>query len=111
MNKTELIARLLSDPYQTLLFPRPRRFGKTTFLSLLEHYYDVARKDRFEELFSGLYAFDHPTPERHRYLVLRLDFSGLGLDEGPTAASRDQRDAGAFESFQQIPLPLEEAPD
>ena len=60
-----------------LLFLRPRRFGKSTLVSMLEHYYDVAHEGRFDELFGGLWVHEHPTPERNSYLVLNLDFSGV----------------------------------
>ena len=32
------------------LFIRPRRFGKSLLLSMLENYYDIARKEAFEDL-------------------------------------------------------------
>ena len=70
----ELIERE-SNPYQLLL--RPRRFGKSLFLSMLESYYDLNKNDRFEELFKGLHIYENPTPERGKYAVLRFDFSGL----------------------------------
>src|SRR5260221_418001 len=50
--------------YSYLLFLRPRRFGKSTLLSLLEHYYDINKKDQFDALFKGLWIHEHPTAER-----------------------------------------------
>jgi len=58
-----------------LFFIRPRRFGKSLFLSLLSYYYDLYYKDRFEELFKGTWIYDHPTPEQGKYLVLPINFS------------------------------------
>lgn len=78
-DKTRFI-RLLEDPQTGLrhvLFLRPRRFGKSLFLSTLEQYYDVLAKDRFDELFAGLDVAASPTDERNQYLVLRLDFAGV----------------------------------
>ncbi|MFM7199196.1 MAG: AAA family ATPase, partial [Myxococcota bacterium] len=43
------------------VFLRPRRFGKSTLIHMLRHYYDLNLKDRFERLFKGLYVYDHPT--------------------------------------------------
>ena len=60
---------------RTQLFIRPRRFGKSLLLSMLENYYDVARKNAFEELFGRLAIGRNPTPPRNRYFILRLDFS------------------------------------
>ncbi len=53
---------------------RPRRFGKSLTLSMLQNYYDVNQKDKFEQLFGDLYIGRNPTPERNSYLVLNLDF-------------------------------------
>ncbi len=58
-----------------LFFIRPRRFGKSFFLSLLEYYYDIHHNDRFDELFSGTWIYENPTPERGKYLVLSFNFS------------------------------------
>jgi hypothetical protein len=58
-----------------LFFIRPRRFGKTLFLSVMEAYYDVFYKDRFEEFFKGTWIYNHPTDEKGKYLVLSLNFS------------------------------------
>lgn len=63
-----------------MLIVRPRRFGKSLFLSMLESYYDVKAKDDFDILFSGLYVHDHPTKWHNHYQVLRLDFSQVGSD-------------------------------
>ena len=54
---------------------RPRRFGKTLTMTMLEAYYDINKKDKFEEIFSGLWIGDHPTPNRNSYLVLELNFA------------------------------------
>src|SRR3954463_10494747 len=74
--------------YRHLLFLRPRRFGKSTLVSLLEHYYDLSRAERYDELFKGLWIHEHPTSVRSAYLVLTLDFSGVSTDEGPEALRR-----------------------
>lgn len=58
-----------------LFLVRPRRFGKSLFLNMLEAYYDINEKDNFQELFKGLYVAEHPTENRNKYLVMHLDFS------------------------------------
>ena len=58
-----------------LLFLRPRRFGKSLILSMLENYYDVARADEFERLFGHLDIGQDPTPLHNQYFVMRWDFS------------------------------------
>ena len=74
VDKTRFIS-VLEDGDRYLFFGRPRRFGKSLFVSMLEAYYDVKNKDRFDELFSGLWIHEHPTECRAKYQVLRLDFS------------------------------------
>ena len=63
-----------------LFLVRPRRFGKSLFLNMLEAYYDINEKDNFQELFKGMYAAEHPTEYRNKYQVLHLDFSRVGSD-------------------------------
>jgi hypothetical protein len=63
-----------------LFLVRPRRFGKSLFLDMLESYYDINQKDNFQELFKGLYVADHPTKEQGEFLVMHLDFSIVGSD-------------------------------
>ncbi|QEP45167.1 AAA family ATPase [Ectothiorhodospiraceae bacterium BW-2] len=58
-----------------LLFLRPRRFGKTLWLTLLESYYDIGAADQFETLFGDLAIGQNPTPNRNRYFILRWNFS------------------------------------
>ena len=64
-------------------YVRPRRFGKSLTLSMLQNYYDVNKKDKFEQLFGDLYIGKNPTPERNSYLVLNLNFSvvAAGIDD------------------------------
>ncbi len=66
---------LIEETGNQLLFLRPRRFGKSLLLSMLEHYYDLNRADQFERLFGGLAAGRAPTPLRNRYFVMKWDFS------------------------------------
>ena len=68
---------LLEEAGDQLLFLRPRRFGKSLLLSMLENYYDLNKAQRFEELFGKLAIGKDPTPEHNRYFVLKWDFSGV----------------------------------
>ena len=54
---------------------RPRRFGKSLTLSMLQHYYDINEANKFEHLYGNLYIGQHPTPEHNKYLVIKLNFS------------------------------------
>lgn len=85
VDKTPLLPVLEELGPRYLLFLRPRRMGKSLFVSLLEHYYDLGRAEQFDAIFRGLWIHEHPTREKHRYLVLPLDFSQVGVDgEGGT---------------------------
>ncbi|RMD98724.1 MAG: AAA family ATPase, partial [Deltaproteobacteria bacterium] len=74
VDRTERI-RQLEDVGETLLFLRPRRFGKSLLLSMLQNYYDVARAGEFETLFGQLAIGQNPTPLHNRYFILKWDFS------------------------------------
>jgi hypothetical protein len=76
IDKTAYVATLEQEGCFNILL-RPRRFGKSLFLSTLWHYYDVRYKDQFEDLFSGLAIGDNPTPLRNSYQVLFMEFSGI----------------------------------
>jgi len=67
--------RLIEDAGDQLLFLRPRRFGKSLLISMLENYYDVAKADEFEKLFGDLAIGKNPTPNHNKYYVMTWDFS------------------------------------
>ena len=60
---------------------RPRRFGKSLWVSLLENYYDRFWSGRFEATFAGTDVGRDPTGEQSRYVVLQLaiDFIAAGF--------------------------------
>ena len=80
VDKTKYIETLEDFPNKTIMFLRPRKFGKTLFTSTLECYYDKNRKDRFEELFGNTYIGKNPTENRNKYCVLRFNFSGISTE-------------------------------
>jgi hypothetical protein len=65
----------IEEAARFLFFMRPRRFGKSVFVDMLEAYYDIFTKDKFKDLFGSLWIGKNPTPDANRYQVLRLDFS------------------------------------
>ena len=60
-----------------LFFIRPRRFGKSLFLSVMETYYDRLKEDQFDLFYQGTHIHQEPTNERHKYLVLKFNFSAV----------------------------------
>ena len=77
VDKTMYLPLLENQP-SNLFFIRPRRFGKSIFLSMLHAYYDCSKKEKFQTLFGDLWVGKHPTPLQGKYQVLHLDFSYVG---------------------------------
>lgn len=77
VDKTAYIPKLEDCP-NNLFCIRPRRFGKSVFLSMLHAYYDCRTKNKFQEWFGDLWIGKHPTPLQGRYQVMHLDFSQVG---------------------------------
>ena len=78
VDKTRFIRALEELDYVFLI--RPRRFGKSLWVSILEYYYDRTLADRFETLFGGTDIGTAPTSERSRHVALRFDFSVFRKD-------------------------------
>ena len=76
VDKTMFLPELEKQP-RNLFFIRPRRFGKSIFLSMLYSYYDCNQKSIFNTLFGNLWIGSHPTPLQGKYQVLFLDFSQI----------------------------------
>ena len=59
VDKTRFVHALEEERYVFLI--RPRRFGKSCWVSLLDNYYDRKRADEFEAVFSGTHLGRQPT--------------------------------------------------
>lgn len=77
VDKTMYLPLLENQP-SNIIFIRPRRFGKSIFLSMLHAYYDCSKKEKFQTLFGDLWVGKHSTPLQGKYQVLHLDFSYVG---------------------------------
>ena len=75
VDKTRFVHALEEERY--VFFIRPRRFGKSCWVSLLANYYDRTRAADFEAVFGGTDLGTNPTANRHRYVVLRFNFSAF----------------------------------
>ena len=80
VDKTMYIEKMEDLADSTIMFLRPRKFGKTLFTSTLECYYDKNRADKFEKLFGNTYIGKNPTPNKNRYCILRFNFSGISTN-------------------------------
>ena len=75
VDKTRYLRPLEDERYA--FFIRPRRFGKSCWLALLECYYGRHWAHEFEDLFGDTDIGRAPTAERGRYVIVRFDFSAF----------------------------------
>ena len=78
-DRTEFIRELETMP-TFLYYLRPRRFGKSLFISMLHHYYALEHKKSFDALFGNLAIGKQPTPLANQYMVLSFEFSRIQTD-------------------------------
>ena len=76
-DRTEFIEKLEKWDSNYPVFLRPRRFGKSLFISTLHCYYGLEHKESFPSIFGNLYIGQNPTPLANSFMVLRFDFSGI----------------------------------
>jgi hypothetical protein len=79
IDKTKYLEIIENYNSNYLMFLRPRRFGKSLFIAILEAYYDIYFKNEFEEIFKDTYILNNRTKEASSYLVLRFDFSAVDI--------------------------------
>ena len=78
VDKTEMIENLLKQRNTVSLFPRPRRFGKSLFISMLDNFFNIEYKDRNKNLFDGLYISKSDFyKELSTRPVIKLNFKDL----------------------------------
>ena len=92
IDKTDYIEKLENTNENFIIFLRPRRFGKSLFLSTLQYYYDENAKDEFEDIFSETYIKENPTPLKNSFKILFFEFSGINIDDGVEGIYRGFRD-------------------
>ena len=81
IDKTKYIESLENLNENFLIFLRPRRFGKSLFLSTLQYYYDENSAHEFEAMFHDTYIGQNPTPLKNSYRILFFEFSGIEVKE------------------------------
>jgi hypothetical protein len=111
VDKTPYIEKLEIEKQKFVSFLRPRRFGKSLFITMLEHYYDIFYKDRFEALFGKYYIGKNPTPLANSYRVLVFNFSGINTPtvEKAYQAFLQKVQSGLRQFFQRNPIFSEKA--
>ena len=77
VDKTMYIEKLENLPETSIMFLRPRKFGKTLFTGVLENYYDKNKAEKFDNLYGDKYIGKNPTKLKNSYCILRFNFSGI----------------------------------
>lgn len=98
VDKTRFIPLIEAAPYYLFLI-RPRRFGKSLWLSVLQHYYDINAQDEFPLLFGDTWIGSHPTPERNSYLVMMFNFAVVNPDVRLVQQSFEQHGLAVLGDF------------
>jgi len=80
IDKTDYIEKLENLNESFLIFLRPRRFGKSLFLSTLQYYYDENSAHEFDDIFQETYIKKHPTHLKSSFRILFFEFSGIDID-------------------------------
>jgi hypothetical protein len=76
-DRTSYIKTLEDWDSTYLMYLRPRRFGKSLLMSMLQYYYGLQHKAAFDTLFGHTFIGKNPTPNANNYLVLKFDFSSI----------------------------------
>ena len=85
---------LLEETSDYLFLIRPRRFGKSVFVSMMRAYYDIAKADKFDRLFDGLWIQQHPTPLKNTFQIIYFDFSLIGGSDETSLAAQFNKYCG-----------------
>lgn len=101
VDKTMYLPLLEKQP-RYLFFIRPRRFGKSIFLSMLRAYYDITQKEKFQKRFGSLWIGSQPTSLQGQFQILHLDFSRIGGIAGTLAQNFDDYCCGGLDDFASI---------
>ncbi len=89
VDKTMYLPLLEKQPSNLFLI-RPRRFGKSIFLSMLRAYYDIAQKEKYQKRFGKLWIGSRPTPLQGMFQIVHLDFSRASGGSGSLAENFDR---------------------
>jgi hypothetical protein len=76
-DRTPYIETLENWDTTYLMYLRPRRFGKSLWISILHYYYGLQHQKDFDALFAHTYIGKKPTRRANKYMMLNLDFSSI----------------------------------
>ncbi len=98
VDKTRYIPQI-EETGKFLFLIRPRRFGKSSLLTVLESYYDINRKDEHDFFFNGTFIKNHPTSEKNAHLILKFNFSQVSPDPKEVESSFQEHTETCFFFF------------
>ena len=77
IDKTDFIKEVINSSAEVILLPRPRRFGKTLNLSMLNYFFDITEDNR--ELFNGLSVSNQEDIMAHcnQYPIIYISFKDV----------------------------------
>ena len=100
VDKTMYIEKLENLPETSIIFLRPRKFGKKLFTSVIENYYDKNKTEKFDKLYGNTYIGKNPTKNKNSYCILRFNFSGIDTEtEASTIRGFKNEVASSIEVF------------
>ena len=77
-DKTEMIEKLLDDGAGVTLFTRPRRFGKTLNMSMLNYFFNLKNREENRKLFENLHISKSKyMNQQGEYPVIYLSFKDI----------------------------------
>ena len=91
VDKTKYIEKLENLNETSLFYLRPGRFGKSLFTDMLDYYYAIDHKEKFQQLFGDLYIGKHPTINQNKYYILKFDFSGIDTTSEDTIKDMENK--------------------
>lgn len=103
MDKTDLILKLIREPFKFVFISRPRHFGKSLLVSTIREIFRGKNKEMFKD--TAIYASTHDWTE---YPVVRIDFSRIPrnfLKEFQDWVKTTLRDAGNVYGIPDLHIP------
>ena len=101
IDKTGNISQIVMEGAVSILFTRPRRFGKTTFQSMLRAFFDVREDNR--DIFDGLEIMNDSNAVENwmnRYPVIYLTFKDIdGLNFSSAVSKLQTQILELFQSY------------
>jgi hypothetical protein len=106
IDRTAYLRTIENQSNRNLIFVRPRRFGKSLWLSVMYYYYGIEHKEAFDTLFGHLDIGKNPTSLRNSFLILRFQFAGIDVETDASTYSgfRENVKIGIVDCMKAYPM-------